>query len=195
MFLFSADHENKFPESGEQSVTWGATDSSTGEPSWMQQLGPYVGNPSNPTLGTIPSVFTCPSSGQTKIGEKYYSYFNGCHAAWAQLTSAGEPAKPAAIRRTLVIMPAEQILSGDITNTTWDTSGGKLDADKNDYTVNPIQTQSTYHNGSINLLFADGHVEVEKWNTNLSPPGYFDQTRMCTHYQGTVNGGQPYLTP
>ena len=190
MFLFSQDHNQCFPESGSV-IPWGSTDGTTGEPSWMEQLGPYLSNPSNPSLGTGGSVFTCPASSPVKQADKYYSYFNGAHAAYALAQ------KYAPIKRTLVTHPSEQILSGDITD--WSDSTGVNDADKDDYAQCPIDTLSTFHNGGINLLFADGHVESEKWDTKLSPVGYFDQTRMTTHYDGTGPAGgasyYTYLTP
>jgi len=190
MFLYSQDHNNDFPESN-SSATWGTIDGVTGQPSWMEQLAPYVGNPANPSLGGSPSVFTCPSSSYLLPANKYYSYFNGAHAAFAA------EGKVAAVKRTLIAHPSEQILSGDITN--WPAgAAGATDADKVDFTVNPILNASTFHNAGINLLFADGHVEAVKWDPNLTPPGFFDATRMTTHYDGTgptPNTYYTYLTP
>jgi prepilin-type processing-associated H-X9-DG protein len=87
-------------------------------------------------------------------------------------------------------MPAEQILAGDITD--WPDAVGLLDADKNDNVQNPIDIKATFHNGSINILYADGHVAPAKWLTTGSSQGYFDPSRMSTHYQGT---GYLYQTP
>jgi prepilin-type N-terminal cleavage/methylation domain-containing protein/prepilin-type processing-associated H-X9-DG protein len=201
MFLYSQDHDNYFPVSSGDSMTWGTANSNTTQLSWMEQLGPYVGNPSNPALGGPPTIFTCPSSSYniTFPFDKYFSYFNGAHAAYyyASANSTGSTGEKQAIRRTLIAHASEQILSGDI--TSW-TSGGATNPDKVDFTVDPIQTLSTFHNGGINLLFADGHVESVKWNNNLSPAGYFDNTRMTTHYDGTGPANSPgtyyqYLTP
>lgn len=179
MTLFTQEHNGLYPESGSV-ILWNGTDSQTGQASWMQQIAPYVGNPTDPKLSPSGSVFTCPSSSQVVDNDKYYSYYNGARAAYAAVQSF------AAVRRTLVKYPAEQILSGDITD--W-PAGNSADADKDDYSTCPIDLQSTFHNGSINLLFYDGHVENERWNTNLTPAGYFDQSRMTTHYSGP---GQPY---
>jgi prepilin-type N-terminal cleavage/methylation domain-containing protein/prepilin-type processing-associated H-X9-DG protein len=184
MFQFATDHNNSFPESGNV-IPWGTTDTAppqgSGQQSWMQQLGPYIGNPGDPKLSTNGSVFTCPSSSQALLtngstADQYYSYFNGAHAALAFTGKFGP------VRRNSISHAAEQILSGDVTD--W-PSAGVVDADKDDYTQSPIDTISTFHNASINLLFADGHVESEKWNSSLSTPGYFDPSRMCTIYQGT----------
>lgn len=194
MSLFADDHSNDYPESGSV-IPWNTTDANTNQQSWMQQLTPYLGNINDPKLTSQGSIFTCPSSSTVQQSTKYYSYFNGAHAALAYIRQAGGTGDFAAVKRTLVAHPAEQILSGDITD--WSTSGIN-DADKDDYAQCPIDTISTYHNGGINLLFADGHVEQEKWNTKLTPAGYFDNTRMTTHYDGTGPTGTSYyqyLTP
>jgi prepilin-type N-terminal cleavage/methylation domain-containing protein/prepilin-type processing-associated H-X9-DG protein len=196
MSLFADDHSNDYPEAGAV-IPWNATDGNTGQQSWMQQLTPYLGNISDPakTASSGGSIFTCPSSSQVQQSTKYYSYFNGVHAALAYLNLGGGQGNFAAVKRTLIAHPAEQILSGDITD--W-SSSGLNDADKDDYTQCPIDVQSNFHNHGINLLFADGHVEYEKWNSNLSPAGYFDHTRMTTHYDGTgatATSYYTYLTP
>jgi prepilin-type N-terminal cleavage/methylation domain-containing protein/prepilin-type processing-associated H-X9-DG protein len=196
-FLFADDHSNLFPESGAV-IPWNSTDGTTGQQSWMQQLAPYLGNASDPAAGgPTQSVYTCPSSSQVVAPDKYYSYFNGAHAAKAYLQQNGGTGEYAAIKRTLIAHPSQQILSGDITD--WNSSGTS-DADKDDYAQCPFDKESTFHNGNVNLLFCDGHVEAEKWNTNLSPAGYFDQSRMTTHYDGTGPISNPtayyqYLTP
>jgi prepilin-type processing-associated H-X9-DG protein len=193
MTLFASDHRNFFPESGGVIPWGGPVDPTTSQLSWMQQLGPYIGNPTDPKLSTNGSIFTCPSSSHATLtnnstADQYYSYFNGAHAGMANTTNHNQYA---AVNRTLISNPAEQILSGDITD--WSAgSTNVLDSDKDDYTQCPIDLISTFHNASINLLFADGHVESEKWNAKLSPAGYFDQTRMATHYSGP---GSAYMNP
>ena len=138
---------------------------------------------------------------------KYYSYFISAHAALAYAqqnpaTSGGEATGNSnglyyAVNRNLIEYPVEQILAGDVSCAEWGTSE-KTDADKVDYSVNPIDKQSGYHNNSVNLLFADGHVEAVKWNASTSSQGYFDPTRMATHYDGTgktTTTYYPYLKP
>jgi prepilin-type N-terminal cleavage/methylation domain-containing protein/prepilin-type processing-associated H-X9-DG protein len=173
MILFSQDHSDCFPESGGE-ITW--TTGTTGPYSWMQQIAPYIGNAPDPaTQAQGASVFTCPSSSYALSFDKYYSYFNGAHAAYV---AAGGFAP---VRRDLISMPAEQILSGDIT----DWPEAQMDADKDDYTQNPIDVKSPFHNGVVNLLYADGHVAEAKWLTSGSSQGYYDPTTMSNHYQGT----------
>lgn len=196
MFLYSQDHDNYLPVSSGESMQWGTTNANTGQLSWMEQLGPYVGNPANPTLGGQATIFTCPSSSYniSYPADKYFSYFNGAHAAYAYANAngTGTTGEKLAVRRTMIAHASEQILSGDI--TSWPANSGTTNPDKVDFITNPIQTLSTFHNGGINLLFADGHVEPVKWNSNLSPPGYFDSTRMTTHYDGTGPTPQTYYT-
>ncbi len=186
MFTFSQDHNNCFPESG-AAIPWGTTDPNTGLGPWMQQLGPYIGNPGDPQYSQGKSVFTCPSSYlliASNTATKYYSYFNGAHAAMAAESGTPQQGQFATVRRTSIAMPAEQILSGDVTD--WPASG-VVDSDKDDYTQCPIDAQASFHNGAINLLYVDGHVAEAKWNANSLSQGYFDPTRMSTHYPGTKN--------
>jgi len=197
-FLYTEDHSQYFPVSTGGSMSWGVPNSTTGQLSWMEQLGPYLGNPPNPQNGGTPTVFTCPSSSYNVQfpADKYFSYFNGAHAAYAyansgstQTTATGETY---AVRKSLIAHPSEQILSGDITN--WSDATGATNPDKCDFITNPISTLSTFHNGGINILFCDGHVEPVKWNPNLSTPGYFDASRMTTHYDGTGPSSGSYYT-
>ena len=201
MFSFANEHNGYFPESG-ANIPWGNTDppppAGTGQASWTEQLSVYLGLSvnSNGTTSNDPqylagkSIFTCPSSSLVKTADKYYSYFNGAHAAFAATNSFGP------VKEQLISFPSKQILAGDITD--WPDAAGLLDADKDDYSQNPFDLQSTFHRGKVNILFADGHVGQLLWNSNLKPPGYFDVKAMSTHYTGTslddpnVSG---YLSP
>jgi prepilin-type N-terminal cleavage/methylation domain-containing protein/prepilin-type processing-associated H-X9-DG protein len=187
MFNFSNDHSGCFPESGE-TIAWNGTDNSQAGSKlgpWMRQISTYVGSPSDPQLSTNGSVYTCPSSSLMTSAypyDKYYSYFNGARAAYLQ-TGGFAP-----VRRSLITHPAETILSGDV--TYWGDSLPADDADKDDCTQNPIIKQAAFHNGAINILFADGHVATVQWSNAVAASGtnggYFDRTKMCTHYEGTI---------
>ena len=191
--LYADDHANQFPQSGGV-IEWNKTSGLTNQQSWMQQLATYLGNSPDPSVSTTKnSVFTCPSSSLINDSTKYYSYFNSAYAALAYSQSAqtqgGTGANPGdtqypPVKRTLIAHPSEQLLSGDVSCSEWGTSE-KTDADKVDYTVNPIDKLSGFHNNTVNLLFVDGHVEAEKWQTSTYSEGYFDPTRMTTHYDGT----------
>jgi prepilin-type N-terminal cleavage/methylation domain-containing protein/prepilin-type processing-associated H-X9-DG protein len=171
MFLYTQDHSERFPESSIATVQWGATDPATHQLPWMQQIATYVGNATDPAqMSQATTIFTCPSSSYALAADKYYSYFNGCHSAYLLSGSA------TAVRKQSISVPAEEILSGDVTNPN---VGGQMDADKNDYTVNPISTQLAIHNGSVNILYYDGHVAAARWMTTGTSQGYFDPSRMA----------------
>jgi prepilin-type N-terminal cleavage/methylation domain-containing protein/prepilin-type processing-associated H-X9-DG protein len=188
MMSFASDHNGYFPESG-ATISWGAVDTpppgGSGQASWMEQLSVYMSLSQNNNGGATTndpqyagkSVFTCPSSSLAKQADKYYSYFNGAHAAYASSQTYG------AVKQQLIQYPAEHILSGDVTD--WPDAAGLLDADKDDYSQNPFDAQATFHHGKVNILFADGHVSQLLWNTSLKTPAYFDVTKMSTHYGGT----------
>lgn len=187
MFSYANEHNGYFPQSG-ANIKWSNTDppppTGTGEASWMEQLSVYMGLSvsSNGTTTNDPqssrnSIFTCPSSSLVKTADKYYSYFNGAHAAYAANNSFGP------VKEQLISFPSKHILSGDITD--WPDAEGVQDADKDDYSQNPFDLQSNFHRGKVNILFADGHVGQLIWNTKLQPPGYFDVTSMSTHYTGS----------
>ncbi len=176
MTLFANEHNGYYPESG-ATVPWGTVDSAppggSGQASWMEQISIYMNlsvnngggaTTADPQYARGNSVFTCPSSSLVKTADKYYSYFNGAHAA---LTANGNFG---AVKQQLIQHPTEQILSGDISD--WPDGPGLTDADKDDYSQNPFDTQANFHNGRVNILFADGHVSLLKWNTGLTTPGY-----------------------
>jgi prepilin-type processing-associated H-X9-DG protein/prepilin-type N-terminal cleavage/methylation domain-containing protein len=202
MTLFANEHNGYFPESG-ATIPWGTVDSpppgGSGQASWMEQVSVYINLSANsggtttgdPQNAAGNSIFTCPSSSLVKTADKYYSYFNGAHAAYAANNQS-----PAAVKLQLIKHPTEQILGGDITD--WPDGAGLLDADKDDYSQNPFDLQASFHGGKVNILFADGHVARLTWNANLSPPGYFDVTAMSTHYDGTSlddPNNSSYLNP
>ncbi len=201
MFLYASDHNGYFPESG-GTIPWGSLDPAppggSGQASWMEQLSIYMNTSSanasasaagDPQFSNGKSIFICPSSSLVVPINKFYSYFNGGHAAYA--VNKG----PAALKQQAITFPTKHILSGDC---NFNFPNGQLDADKDDYTQDPFDSGSKalFHRGSINLLFADGHVSNIKWSSKLS--AYFDVTLMATHYSGTslddiANTG--YITP
>ena len=197
MFLFAQDNNGCFPEAGSP-LSWGAVDTGelgTNQPAWMVQLGPYISGTNDPKLqGQSGSIFTCPSSSLLSGSypfDRYYSYFYSAHAAYAVHRQV------APVRRTAIAMPAEQILSGDVTD--WPATNGVNDADKVDNNQKTIDLRSSFHGGAVNILYADGHVAAAGWNPTPGM-GYFDPTRMATHYPGVIDPstGQyytDYLTP
>jgi prepilin-type N-terminal cleavage/methylation domain-containing protein/prepilin-type processing-associated H-X9-DG protein len=165
---FAGDNNENFPEAGAV-VPYNTVDSTTGKPPWTQQIEPYMG-------GTDTAVYRCPDSSRTIATNATYSYFLGAHAAFSQLHTFG------AVGRLKMHSPTEHILAGDIAFPGPFTA---TDADKDDYNQDPAFNGNAgtipIHQGTVNILFADGHIE------NLKA---FDQTSMTTVYQGP---GYAYL--
>jgi prepilin-type N-terminal cleavage/methylation domain-containing protein/prepilin-type processing-associated H-X9-DG protein len=160
MRMFADDNNEYYPESGAD-IPWNTIDSTTGKPSWSQQIFPYTGNT---------NVYNCP--GNVQLAAKLqgpFNYFNGCNAAYV---AAGVFA---AVRSTQILFPSAFVLGGD----TAGTKGGPVlfdpqDADKDDYTQNcvggaadPSLTEYwQIHSGGQNIMFADGH---SKWYKGYNP--------------------------
>jgi prepilin-type N-terminal cleavage/methylation domain-containing protein/prepilin-type processing-associated H-X9-DG protein len=186
MLAFASDNDGCLPESG-TTIPYNTIDapppSGSGLNGWMQQLGPYVGG-----LGTngINKVFTCPDSSKSIATDVNFSYFNGSHAVTAE--SAESPGAPgyAAVRLIKIRNPSAYIMAGDI---AFPGSFSATDMDKDNYFQDPAFGSITstddgktgtggtipIHGGTVNILFADGHIE------NLRG---FDKLNMTTVYQG-----------
>ena len=124
--------------------------------------------------GQDKKVYVCPSSSKVIPKNVQYSYFQGCRAAYV---AAGS--QFAALRVSALSAPSKYILAGDI------SADGVFpvaaDADKDDYVQNPLfaATPSPFHNGKVNVVFADGHCG-----------GFaaFDAGAMTTHYDLKADG-------
>lgn len=161
MHIFADDNNQLYPESGGD-IYWGATDSTTGKPSWMEQIYSNVQNT---------NLYNCPANKQLP-GDMQgpFNYFNGCRAAFVVADTF------ASLNNNAVKFPADYVLSGDtcgIPNQTTDEDGRNfdpLDADKDDYTQNCVggaPNGSPYelwqvHALGQNLLFVDGHSKYYK---------------------------------
>lgn len=187
MITFAGDNNGNLPESGGTIYHSGGPnspviDAITGKSSWTEQLEPYLGPSSfNGTTPNVNPIFQCPdwsnlaslSGGKVSSSAnscKYYSYFNGSHAAGAGNSSYG------AVNLLRITAPSAHIIGGDIAFKGYQM----LDADPDDYgSNNPAFGDGTQpillHGGSVNLIFADGHEENVK---------SYDPTRMTTHYSG-----------
>jgi prepilin-type N-terminal cleavage/methylation domain-containing protein/prepilin-type processing-associated H-X9-DG protein len=174
MLAFATDNDDCLPESG-STIPYNSVDNTTGLNGWMQQLGPYVGG-----LGPngLNKVFTCPDSSKSIAGNINFSYFNGAHAAYAETGGFG------VVRLSKIHNPSSLIMAGDV------AFGGfsATDMDKDDYEQDPAFNGITstddgrtgsgvipIHGGTVNILFADGHLENVKG---------FDKLNMTTVYQG-----------
>ena len=161
--MFADDNTGLFPESG-GNVYWGAIDSSTGKPGWMEQIVSYVGRT---------NLYSCPGNVQLPVTMRGpFNYFNGARAAFVLVN------KEASVKDTAISFPSVHVLSGDtcgIPNVSGGGSFDPLDADKDDYTQNCVggpANGSPYelwqvHSLGQNLLFADGHSKWYKgYDTN-----------------------------
>jgi prepilin-type N-terminal cleavage/methylation domain-containing protein/prepilin-type processing-associated H-X9-DG protein len=155
MKMFADDNNGLYPESG-GTIYWGTNDPTTGKPSWMEQIFPYVGNT---------NVYDCPSNVQLPLQyQGPFDYFNGCHAAFV---AAG--GQFAALKSTAILFPSAYVLGGDTAGTVGGpTLVDPLCADKDDYTQNCIGGAADpsltefwqVHSKGQNVMFADGH---SKW--------------------------------
>ncbi len=183
MVSFASDNDGCLPESG-GTIAYNAVDAAppggTGKPGWTQQLEPYVGAGSATEDVSGNSVYQCPDRSLVP-NNKYYSYFNGAHAAYAATGTFGP------VDLSKIQTPSSYIMAGDIAFSPFTVD----DCDKDDYTQDPAfngYTSTTggrspiiIHGGSVNILFADGHVRNVR---------SFDKTTMTTVYNGV---GYDYL--
>ena len=164
MLAFASENNGMFPISG-AAISYNATDPTTGQNGWTQQLEKYI--PTNG--GSDTRIFQCPTTSILYPNSKTYSYFNGAHAAYVANNNSF-----AALRQILIQYPSKHILAGDIS----DNSFTQTDADKDDFTTQPpgpafSGSMSKMHSGKSNLVFADGHV---------APFPAFDSNSMTVWY-------------
>lgn len=153
LMQYSDDYEGFHPVAG-AAIGWDATDSVTGNNSWMQQMQAYVKDQ---------QVFHCPSDGASK-----YSYFLSARVAYLEAHAF------AATNTKRVQFPTAFVVAGD----TFTYIGGfdAIDADKDDYSQNCVGGESfgtpwiewRRHNNGQNIAFADGHVKrFQTFDPNL----------------------------
>jgi prepilin-type processing-associated H-X9-DG protein len=177
MKMFAEDNGDNYPESGGD-IHWGAIDSGTGKPSWMEQLYSDIGNT---------NVYNCP--GNVQLPPQYqgpFNYFNGCNAAFV---AAGVAAP---VRNVTILFPSAFVLGGDTAGTV----GGSIqfdpvDADKDDYTQNCVGGAANdsitafwqIHKKGQNILFADGHSE---WYKKFNPGDMTFGYNVMTNWMGPL---------
>lgn len=149
--MHANDYRERYPIAG-GSIAWGEIDSSTGRPSWMEQIFQYTEDR---------SVFgACGSYPENSD----YRYFLGVRAAYIRNNGF------APVLRNLIAHPSSFVLAGDSTYRDFAND----DADKDDYTQNVLvfeegdQHWKAHHNGSLNVLFADQHVESVRSRQGLT---------------------------
>ena len=164
MFSFAGDNGGLFPCSG-NTISYTGTDGTTKQGPWTKQLEKYLGTSYLVNNPTKTSVFTCPTTSILYPNMKYFSYFNGAHAAYFDYSQA-QPTTTmvfAPLRQALIQFPSKHILAGDIASNAFPGSPPTGDADKDDFSSSgggPAFTGNVakMHGGKSNILFADGHV-------------------------------------
>ena len=148
------DHKDRHPEAGAE-IAWPATSGS--DKSWMEQLAHYAPDKD--------FYSGCPTYPQ----DSPYHYFLSGRAAYL---AAGNSFAATNTRR--IQQPSYFITGGDN-----QIDFNVIDADKDDYTQECVfneadsRTWPAQHNGSMNLMFADGHAELT---------AAFDPARMTYRY-------------
>jgi prepilin-type N-terminal cleavage/methylation domain-containing protein/prepilin-type processing-associated H-X9-DG protein len=174
MLDFASDNDGVLPESGGV-IPYNTVDATTGLNSWMQQIGSYVGGIGQNGLN---KVFTCPDSSKSVGGCANYSYFNGGHAAYVEAGGF------AAVRLNRIRNPSAYIMAGDVAFPIFSTADMDKDNFIYDAPFNGVTSTDDghtgngilpIHGGTVNILFADGHIENVRG---------FDKLNMTTVYQG-----------
>lgn len=151
--LHGNDYKDKYPIAGAK-IDWDAVDVDTQKPSWMQQLDYYVADERTAFDG-------CPNYPATTP----FHYFMGARAAYYEAKRADPSSSGrAAVQRTKIKIPSAFILGGD--NNKNFNENPTPDADKDDYTqecfLGGDRAWWPHHDGGLNGLFADMHVEYAR---------------------------------
>ena len=153
MAMYASDSNEFYPISG-ATIAWGAIDPTTLRPSWLEQIFPYAKST---------NVYHCPTDQVWP-----FSYFNGCRAAYIASDPSGANPHFAPVDGKQIRFPTAFVLGGDTRDFQED------DADKDDYAQNCVggaaDPQYTVewraHENGQNLFFPDGHVRLNKAETN-----------------------------
>lgn len=164
---FAGDNDGAFPIAG-TNIPIGTIDSRTGKPSWIEQIEGYIPIHDAGDGAITSKVYQCPASAVVVPKNKYYSYFFGCHAAYAESKSY-EP-----LKQNKIQFPSKYILAGEI--STNELFEGPLEPDKDDYSQNPAFAQSPapFHGGRVALVFADGHAGLFRQFDTASMTVWYD---------------------
>ena len=134
MQMYSDDDNNLLP-AAHGSVTW----ANTNPKPWLRPLADYY---------QTTNILRCPSMSQ-HYAKSSFSYFLGNRAIFVSTRAPGE------LKLTSITPTSHYILSGD-SNWPFDPT----DADPDNYSQDTLFSfTSPAHSGSVNILFADGHVK------------------------------------
>ena len=133
MHMYGDDASGSLP-SANGVVSW----ASTNPVPWTRPLVDYY---------QTTNVLQCPSMSR-HYAKSSFNYFLGSRAVWMQTGSPGD------IKLNSIRYASQYILSGDV-NWAFDP----IDADPDNYTQDTLFAfTSPAHAGSVNIMFADGHV-------------------------------------
>ena len=137
MQMYGDDDNNLLP-AAHGSVTW----TSSNPKPWSRPLADYY---------QTTNILRCPSMSQ-HYAKSSFSYFLGSHAIFVSTHAPGE------LNLSSITPTSQYILSGD-SNWPFDST----DADPDNYSQDTLFSfTSPAHSGSVNILFADGHVKNYK---------------------------------
>ena len=155
MAMYAGDSNELYPISA-GTIAWGAIDPTTLRHSWLEQIYPY---------SRTTNVYRCPFD-----QEWPFSYFNGCRAAYIASDPTGANPHDAPVDGKQIRFPSAFVLGGDTMGELFQLD----DADKDDYSQNcvgdatdpPFAQEWRAHGNGQNLFFPDGHVALNKAETN-----------------------------
>ena len=134
-----------FPVSG-AIIPYGTLDAKTGEPSWQEQLLPYLdGNR---------RIFGGPNPRFLPDGSPRAAYFNGSRAPYLEAKRAGAEFVFAAVHQAKITSLSKYILLGEIAAGNFTLP----DMDCDNYSQEPAFGAAGTAAKPVGLLFADGHA-------------------------------------
>lgn len=144
MITYSQDNGGVFPVSG-GTIPYGSIDPTTGQPSWQEQIEPYIENNRR--------LFAGPEPRKNNAGNYRSAYFNGSSAAYQEAFENGITPLFQPVRAVKIQYPSKYILAGEIRRANFQAQ----DADPDNFTQEPAFGGGTEQR-PVALAFADGHI-------------------------------------
>jgi prepilin-type N-terminal cleavage/methylation domain-containing protein/prepilin-type processing-associated H-X9-DG protein len=164
LLAYANDNSNFLPIAG-GTIAYGSVDSTTGLPSWQEQLEDYIGAdraifgfPNDPRINSL-------------LKDEHPGYFLGSRAAFVAEMESGGSGGFAAVHLLRIQNLSAYILAGECIQVNFT----RLDADRDNYTQDPAFGASGEGGQKVNILFGDGRVETHS---------RFERETMTTRYDG-----------
>ncbi len=132
-----ADDNNSLLPMPHGEVTWGDAN----PPPWSEPLAPYYINT---------NILSCAALSQL-FDKSPFNYFMGARAPYVLAGNI------ASVSFKSILLPSSYILSGDC-NYPFEATDADPDNYSQDTLFDPTYLPSRVHNGTLNVLFADGHA-------------------------------------